>query len=559
MNLKKLLLYFNTVKHLKSKQLLFNFIRRLFNKNKFIEINDVDCNQLDLVPPIKHINKIDSTSVCFLNQRRSFEYISDWACLDEPKLWRYNLHYFDYLLDDGASGEIKDKLIESWIKISHELKEDAWEPYTLSIRIVNWVKYFIVYKNNAVPESWLKSLHQQAHVLFHSIEYHILANHYLKNGKGIFFAGSYLNCDNSEKWLKKGVEILLQEAKEQILADGGHYEKSPMYHSIVVEDYLDVINLIQSNALNVSRQEFSFLKNKTTKSLSFLNTILMPNGDIPLFNDSAFNIAPHPDSIFKYAKEVLAYEKAENTSGESMTALDNSGYYIIKDENNMCVIDCGSISPDYQPGHTHCDILSYELAIDGCLVIVNSGLHDYENSVERRYCRSTKAHNTVEIDGREQSEMWGQFRVARRATILSASLTKKQDGRCVFKGSYSPYWSGKKDIVHSRKVKYSNKQWAISDAVSGKGVHSVNNFIHLHPDVNCVEENGEYFLIKGVNKLARITFSDAVNINLEVGWYYPEFGVKRRNMVLRLSNNGLLPIIQEYTIESLLAVDINIH
>ena len=102
MNLKRLLLYFNTVKHLKSRQFLFNFIRRLFGKQKFIEVKDVEYRKLNLTVPIKYINKINSTSVCFLNERQSFEYISNWACMDEPKLWRYNLHYFDYLLDDGA-------------------------------------------------------------------------------------------------------------------------------------------------------------------------------------------------------------------------------------------------------------------------------------------------------------------------------------------------------------------------------------------------------------------------------------------------------------------------
>ena len=218
---KKLLLYFNTVRHLKTKQFLFNFIRRFFNKKQFVEINDVACNQLKLIQPIKYSNKIDSTSVCFLNESRSFEYISDWTCIREPKLWRYNLHYFDYLLDDGASEEIKDKLIDDWIKCSHSLKVDACEPYPVSLRIVNWVKYFTVYKKNSVPKLWLQSLYQQAYILNNSIEYHILANHYLKNGKGLFFAGAYLQGAEAEKWFNKGKKILLEEVEEQILDDGG--------------------------------------------------------------------------------------------------------------------------------------------------------------------------------------------------------------------------------------------------------------------------------------------------------------------------------------------------
>jgi uncharacterized heparinase superfamily protein len=469
--------------------------------------------------------------------------------MNESKLWRYNLHYFDYLLDDGASEEVKDKLTSDWIKISLSLQEDAWEPYPISLRLVNWVKYIAVYKNNPVPESWLQSLYQQAHILFNSIEYHILANHYLKNGIGLLFAGAFLNCSDSKKWFAKGKRILLQEADEQILNDGGHYEKSPMYHVILIEDYLDVVNLIQSNGLAFTSDEIAFLNRKIVKALDYLSTIIMPDGEIPLFNDSAFNIAPRPDLIFEYANQVLGYVRDNDEADGYLKRLDDSGYFVIKDKQSMCIIDCGSISPDYQPGHTHCDLLSFELAINGCRVIVNSGLHDYENSDERRYCRSTRAHNTVEIDGKEQTEIWGQFRVAQRAKVLDASLSQMQDGTSAFKGSYSPYWGGEDTIVHSRIVKYENKQWVFSDEVAGKGVHTVRNFIHIHPDVDCVEENGIYFLQKDSETLAKITFSDSVNVCLEDGWYYPEFGKKCKNKVFRLSTRGTLPINQSYVIE----------
>jgi len=550
--LKKLLLYVNTVRHLKFKQFIFNFIRRFSGNQKIVNISDVSCHPLNLIAPIVYKNKIDNDSVCFLNQKRSFEYISDWACMDEPKLWRYNLHYFDYLLDTGASEQTKDKLIDDWIQASYNLKEDAWEAYPISLRLVNWVKYFIIYKNNCVPDAWLKSLYQQAHVLSNSIEYHILANHYLKNGKGIFFAGAYLNGKSSKKWFQQGKKILLEEIDEQVLDDGGHYEKSPMYHSIAVEDYLDIVNLINSNSLNISANETSYLNDKMVLMLDFLNQILMPDGNIPLLNDSAFKIAPHPDLIFEYANQVLNYKHINDSSSRNaINTLASSGYFIIKNNLDMCVIDCGSVSPDYQPGHTHCDLLSYELAINGIRVIVDTGVHDYENGDDREYCRSTRAHNTIEIDGLEQSEVWGQFRVARRAEVHCASLVQEDEGRCVFTGSYSPYWSGATKVVHTRVLEQSSKQWVIKDTATGSGSHEVNNFIHLHPDIGCINEAGRYFFIKDNIKLASISFSDNVVVHLDDGWYYPEFGVKQKNRVIRLLYKGDFPVQQEYMIEAL--------
>ncbi len=547
MNISKLLLYYNTLRYLRLRQLVFNFIRRFSTKSKIVATGNVACHSLGMSTPVACRNKIDNESVCFLNERRSFDYISNWSCLDEPKLWRYNLHYFDFLLDDGASEEIKDSLIDSWIQASANLKVDAWEPYPVSLRLVNWIKYFIVYKNNSVPESWLKSLYQQSQVLFNSIEYHILANHYLKNAKALFFSGAYLNCKNAERYYEKGKKILLQEAEEQILSDGGHYEKSPMYHSILVEDYLDVINLIQSNSLAISEQNVSFLKDKTSMTLNFLNAIVMPDGEIPLFNDAAFDIAPHPDLLFNYAYQLIEYDRDICVSDQAIVSLNESGYYIIKSSNSTCIIDCGSVSPDYQPGHTHCDLLSYEMSVKGERLIVNSGLYDYENSDERAYCRSTKAHNTLEIDAQEQSEIWGQFRVARRAEVISSDLVQTEEGECVFIGSYSPYWAAGRQLVHTRQVKQVNNQWIITDDVSGKGNHSIKSYIHLCPGVNC-SEGGEYILFTAKNKLAKVTFSDNVVVSIESGCYYPEFGKKINNTVIVLTWAEALPVKLQYTI-----------
>ena len=95
-----------------------------------------------------------------------------------------------------------------------------------------------------------------------------------------------------------------------------------------------------------------------SKTLGFFDSLVMPDGEIPLFNDSAFNIAQSPEKIFKYANQVTGYTRKNDLSGNSIITLKGSGYFIIRNEQNMCVIDCGSVSPNYQPGHTHCDLLS---------------------------------------------------------------------------------------------------------------------------------------------------------------------------------------------------------
>src|SRR6185437_2881892 len=151
----------------------------------------------------------DGEAIIFLKQKKSSSNGKpDWACKDMPKLWRYNLHYFDYLHDPHRSCENKRLLITDWILNNPPGTEDAWEPYTVSLRIANWIKFFLLLnvvgpedKSERLPTcEWLDSLYQQALWLEQNIEYHILANHYLKNGVALFFAGMYFEGVDADRW-----------------------------------------------------------------------------------------------------------------------------------------------------------------------------------------------------------------------------------------------------------------------------------------------------------------------------------------------------------------------
>ena len=49
--------------------------------------------------------------------------------------------------------------------------------------------------------------------------------------------------DEANSWLRPGLAILEGEIAEQILADGGHFELSPMYHALILEDLIDLVQL----------------------------------------------------------------------------------------------------------------------------------------------------------------------------------------------------------------------------------------------------------------------------------------------------------------------------
>ncbi len=552
--MKRLLLNARTLVYLRPTQLLALIRRRLLpSPTKLSQIHGLRLRPgVGLSPCLPHLFPPGADhAFYFLNQEKTFPDGSiDWASKDLSKLWRYNLHYFDYLFDAGRSHGAKAHLISDWIAKNPPGTGDGWEPYTLSLRIVNWIKFFLQ-NDAAVQEEWLQSLYKQTLWLEKNVEYHILANHYLKNGVALFFAGMYFEGADAGRWMKKGLKILREELKEQFLADGGHYERSPMYHSICVSDYLDVLNLIQNSQTAIPAEEKAQLRQRVTASLNFLNDICLPDKEIPLFNDSAFGIAPTPSQIFDYARRVIGYEPPPQLTDLIIHEKPQSGYYVCRNGEDVIIIDCGCIGPDYQPGHAHCDTLSYELAINGRRVIVDSGIFDYELSSERAYARSTRAHNTVVVDGEEQSEIWGVFRVARRAEPIRAFFEKQLDGSVMFEGAHDGYARLAGRPIHKRRISYDVQgSWVIKDMLEGSGTHRMESYIHIHPDfqvvqsevgIRVVEPNGSTMAIIGALGLSHMRVGQ--------GWFFPEFGLKRENHVIVFTCSGEIPLALSYRIQ----------
>ena len=199
------------------------------------------------------------------------------------------------------------------------------------------------------------------------------------------------------KFYKKSKKLLYTQLNDQILSDGAHFELSPMYHQIILNRLMDCIFLIQNNSWVSDEKLLFFLRNKAEKMLSYLNTITYDNGDVPMVNDSSFNIAPKSIDFFNYAKKLnLNY---------GLTKLSESGFRKVKKKKYELFIDLGNIGPDYQTGHSHADTFSFELVLNNIPIVVDRGTSTYENNLIRNVERATESHNTVNVEN--QSEIWG--------------------------------------------------------------------------------------------------------------------------------------------------------
>jgi hypothetical protein len=272
--------------------------------------------------------------------------------------------------------------------------------------------------------------------------------------------------------------------------------------------------------------------------LEFLENILHPDKKIPLFNDSTFDIAKEPKSLFKIAVN-LGYEfelKSENK-------FSDSGYFIMKNkQNDFLIIDCGKVCPEYLPAHGHNDLLSYELSLNGKRVIVDTGVYEYTKGKWREYNRSTRAHNTAQIDKVEQSQMWGNFRIAERAKITDCSLKNCGDYK-YFTGRYNNF---NKTYSHQRYfINLKSELYLIIDKVKSNKPKNAKSFIHFDSEFKLIEENNLFQLTDGKNNSFRLLPFNTDNTEIYFGekdqlqgWYSPEFGKKYKNYVLELQSDN---------------------
>jgi uncharacterized heparinase superfamily protein len=468
----------------------------------------------------------------------------DWESTQLPMLERYTLHYFDCALDPSRSPGWLTATIADWIARNPPGSQPAWAPYVASLRAVNWIKLFIRSPHQA-GDAALASLYLHGLVLEANLEHHILANHYLKNGTALFFLGSFFDGPDAERWRARGLEILAHEIDEQMLADGGHFERSPMYHAIAVEDLLDLLNLIAGGA--PAPEPFrAALDAAARRALAFLDAIVMPDGEIPLFGDAAFGVAPAPHALFSYARTLIANERAAPSAGLDVRAFDASGYYVLRRGTDVMIVDCGELGPRYQPGHAHADMLSYELALGGRRVVVDTGVCGYEPSASRLAIRGTAAHNTVLVDGADQAEVWHAFRLASRAQPLDRAL-ERNGTHARFTGAHDGYRT-RGGIIHHRTIDFDGSSWRIQDDLEGTGTHRIESLVHLHPDLRA-HRNGDSIDIveRGGAPVAHLRIEGAA-VAIEPSVYCPRFGRQIPNLRLRFIREGALPCRMAYEI-----------
>lgn len=480
----------------------------------------------DFLPPLQRQSCIDpaAAQMSFLNQSINISWPPDWNRGGLPKLWLYNLHYFEWLWSLGY--EEAAAVARDWID-NHAPARAAvgWEPYPTSLRLVNWCAVFFsrhrVQVEQDVPtrDKLWTSIFRQAQWLHERLETHLMGNHLLANAVALVVVGSCFAGTDAQRWYERGMQLLRREIAEQFLDDGGHFERSPMYHSRAVYDLCVLRNLGRKDVREV-------VEGPLKRAIWAMKLTCHPDGRLALLNDSAWDVYNHPEELERYSS-------VEGAPPIGPFALPRTGYYGSRSADGSYIIcDAGPIGPDYQPGHGHGDILSFEVSLRGHRVIVDSGVFDYEAGEMRDYSRSTRAHNTVEIDGKDQAEFWGVFRVARRGSARDVLFSPK-DGGFELSAWHDGYRRLRGGPIHRRMFRWwDNGQLVLTDLLTSNAENRYVSRLHLHPECSVMQLTAGRARVSYPGGTFNVDFQGPGNLSVEESFFCPQFGQRVKNQAL---------------------------
>ena len=484
----KFFVYWRTVNKLEFRQILYYIVNRSFLKNFKIypKYNFKIREKNRLSKPFFYLKKCNFDSsfyFTFLNIKKKIFIEKNWNPEGFDKLWLYNLHYFDYLISKECLNDknLSIEIINKWIKSNSPYKGNGWEPYTISIRLVNWIKFFLIIGEKP-SDLIITSLNKQFSFLSKNLEFHILGNHLLANIKAMIFFIFYFDTSNLKKKNKKIFLLLNSQINTQILNDGYHYELSPFYHSIIIEDLLDIVNLGK-----IYKYDFKIDKRLILKMINALKLTTHPDGNLANFNDTHHKVKYAFKALENYYLKIFSNQIKLNNE-QKINSLNNSGFYRYNNKYFDIICFFGSITSHHQPGHSHACTLSFELSSKSKTIFRNLGTSTYNNNSQRLKDRSSESYNMLQVGKINSNEVWDSFRVGNRAKVFDFK-TKKIKNYFMIEASHDGF--KKENIIHKRRIEISDKTFKVFDKLIGftKKQTSIRFYLNYDIKINKINNN----------------------------------------------------------------------
>ena len=394
---------------------------------------------------------------------------ADWEAASAPLLWRFHLYYWDWawaLASDHGSRDARPLFADIWTSWHSAVapgRGPAWHPYPSALR--GW-SFCGLYKTlvggSRIQEQFLAELATHASFLRRNLETDVGGNHLLKNLKALAGLAVFFADDALLGWTLSRLD---QQVRVQVLPDGGHYERAPAYHCQVLADLIDITGLLRA----AGHVEPAALATAIDAMRGWLGSVLSPSGDVPMLNDG-----------FPVSQGLLTALAPAPPPASPLTVLPDTGLARITAGGWQVLADIGPPCPPQLPAHAHADSLSCVAYLDGQPLLIDTGTSTYAPGEARGRERSTAAHNTVEVDGRDSTEVWGAFRAGRRARV-SAVAAREDDATITVEAAHDGYRFLPGRPVHHRRWSVAPGELRVDDTVAGQGRHHIALRWHLPP------------------------------------------------------------------------------
>jgi len=495
---------------------------------------------------------------------------------DPKDIWELNRHAFLLPLakawritqDSKYASKIVD-LIDSWIVQCPAYRGINWSScIEFSIRQLNWIWALkLIADSKIITKDFLGRVARSMYTQTRYIEKHLSLyssanNHLISELCALVVVGRFLGVDH---WVKIGKKLLDEYLEIQILSDGTGAEQAPSYLAHTMEFY--ALSLLEfDDILSTEKQ------NRLYNGALYLKCMMGKNGFFGQFGDSdsghilplgtryselksLFNLMSvlcnrptlmQPDSHQDEKLFWLLGEKRYRTWLSSLKKQKPNiipqyfpvgGYYVLQKiwdgQYIRLIFDCGPLGLPPLAAHGHMDALSFILEIEGESILVDPGTYTYFKDLHwRDYFRSTRAHNTITIDDRDQSVPSGRFLYKQQAKAVCLEF---QEG-CTVMGYHDGYTRFSDPVVHTRRISVDSerKEFSICDKLTCKSNHLLQIFFHFNP--LCQVERLENFFYEGrlINGPILRFYMDPqatwkVVSGLEenpIGWYSPRYNEK---------------------------------
>jgi uncharacterized heparinase superfamily protein len=461
----------------------------------------------------------DGLELTFLNRSRALAFPIPWRIASgdrRDQLWSMSLHYMEYL--EEADDATFVRLVEDWLGHNPPYRpdywRDAWNSYALSLRVVVWMQQ--IARRPDLPallqQRMQRSIAGQLGFLERNLETDLGGNHLVKNVKALVWGSAFFAGPEAERWRSLGLGLLDEVLREQVLADGVHEERSASYHAQVFVD------LMECRAA-LGRDPLGDCLDRALASMAYVTANLAHGDGGPvLFNDSGLSMSYPPAQCLEAYRQLTGVA----VGPQPVFAYPSAGYFGRRSGGDSFIADCGPIAPDALPAHGHGDVLSFEWSVEGRRIIVDQGVYEYVAGPRRAAARSAASHNTVAIEGSDQAEFFGDFRVGRRPRATIGQWWARADG-FVLEGFHDGFVQLSGGPVHTRTFDVSHDRILIVDRLSGRAEGAVRQGLLLHPDVKATCEGRSVRLASGT---VEIEIVSEVELAVEPAVWWPNLGVE---------------------------------